>query len=195
MIRTGGIAVWLACAAAMFAQEGTWKIDPLHSAAHFSVRHMMISTVRGEFGGVNGTIVWDPKNPAKTRITATIDCTTLNTGTPKRDEEMKGPEFFDVKKYPTMKFQSIKVDSAGEGKLKISGNLTINAITKLVVLDVEGPMGPVKDSRGREKIGANASTKINRKDYAITWNEIMETGGFALADEVTISLDIEMIRQ
>ena len=194
MIRAQVIAV-LVCAAGAYAQEGTWKIDPLHSAAHFSVRHMMISTVRGEFGGVNGTIMWDPKNPAKTTINATIDCTTLNTSNPKRDEEMKGPEFFDIKNYPTMKFQSTKVERSKPGTLKVAGNLTINAITKPVVLDVEGPIGPVKDSRGREKIGANAVTKINRKDYSITWNELMETGGFALADEVAISLDIELIRQ
>src|SRR5436190_3305613 len=195
MIRAGAIAVSLLCAVAVHAQEATWKIDPLHSAAHFSVRHMMISTVRGEFGGVNGTIVYDPKNPTKTSINATIDCTTLNTGTPKRDEEMKGPEFFDVKKYPNMKFQSTKVERSGAGKLKVAGNLTINAITKPVVLAVEGPIGPVKDSRGREKVGASAATKINRKEFGITWNELMETGGFALADEVTITLDIELIRQ
>lgn len=195
MIRAGAIAVSLLCAVAVHAQEATWKIDPLHSAAHFSVRHMMISTVRGDFGGVNGTAVYDPKNPAKTAIEATIDCTTLNTGTPKRDEEMKGPEFFDVKKYPTMKFQSTKVERSGAGKLKVAGNLTINAITKPVVLAVEGPIGPVKDSRGREKVGASASTKLNRKEFGITWNELMETGGFAVADEVTITLDIELIRQ
>ncbi len=184
----------LALCAAAFAQPGAWRIDPLHSGAHFSVRHMMISTVRGEFGGVNGSVVWDAANPARTTIEATIDCTTINTGTPKRDEELKGPEFFDVKKYPTMKFKSTRVEPAGEGKLKITGDLTINATTRQVVLTVDGPTGPVRDSRGREKIGASASGRVNRKEFGIVWNELMDSGGFALADEVTISLDIELIR-
>src|SRR5438876_6880790 len=92
------------------AEEARWRIDPLHSGAHFSVRHMMISTVRGEFGGVTGTVVYDPKNPTKATVEATIDCTTINTGTPKRDEELKGPEFFDVKKYPVMKYKSRRVE-------------------------------------------------------------------------------------
>ena len=155
---------------------------------------MMISTVRGEFGGVNGTVTYDPKNPAKATVQATIDCTTINTGTPKRDEELKGNEFFDVKRYPAMKFISKRVEKAGEGKLKVTGDLTINATTRQVVLNVEGPTGSVRDSRGREKIGASASTRINRKDFGIVWNELMDSGGFALADEVSITLDIELIK-
>lgn len=184
----------LTLAAAAGAQETAWHIDTLHSGAHFSVRHMMISTVRGEFGGVNGSVVWDAKNPARTIIDATIDCTTINTGTAKRDEELKGPEFFDIKKYPTMKFRSTKVEPAGSSLLKVTGNLTINAITKPVVLNVEGPTSSVRDSRGREKIGASATGKINRKEFGIIWNELMDSGGFALADEVSISLDIELIK-
>jgi len=176
------------------AQEAKWRIDPLHSGAHFSVRHMMISTVRGEFGGVNGAVTYDPKNPTKATIEATIDCSTINTGTPKRDEELKGNEFFDVKRYPTMKFISKRVEKAGEGKLKVTGDLTINATTRQVILNVEGPTGPVRDSRGREKIGASAAGRVNRKDFGIIWNELMDSGGFALADEVAITLDIELIR-
>jgi polyisoprenoid-binding protein YceI len=176
------------------AQEAKWRIDPLHSGAHFSVRHMMISTVRGEFGGVNGAVTYDPKNPTKATVQATFDCTTINTGTPKRDEELKGNEFFDVKRYPTMKFVSKRVEKAGEGKLKVTGDLTINATTRQVVLNVEGPTGSVRDSRGREKIGASASTRVNRKDFGIVWNELMDSGGFALADEVSITLDIELIK-
>ena len=176
------------------AQEVTWRIDPLHSGAHFSVRHMMISTVRGEFGGVNGAVAYDPKNPAKATIDATIDCTTINTGTPKRYEELKGTDFFDVKRYPTMKFVSKRIEKAGEGKLKVTGDLTINATTRPVVLNVEGPTGPVRDSRGREKIGASATARINRKDFGIIWNELMDSGGWALADEVAITLDIELIK-
>jgi len=186
------LSVCLAFAA--LAQETKWRIDPLHSGAHFTVRHMMISTVRGEFGGVNGAVSYDPKDPTKATVEATIDCSTINTGTPKRDEELKGPEFFDVKRYPTMKFVSRKIEKAGEDKLKVTGDLTINATTRPVVLNVEGPTGPVRDSRGREKIGASATARINRKDFGIIWNEHMDSGGWALADEVTITLDIELLK-
>lgn len=171
-----------------------WRIDPNHSAAYFSVRHLMISTVRGQFNGVNGIVHYDPKRAAEASVEATIDCRTLNTGVAKRDEQMRGPDFFDVKKYPLMKFKSKLVQVAGPEGLKITGGLTINAVTRDVVLDVEGPSAPVKDAQGREKIGLSASTKINRKDWGITWNEIMESGGFAVADQVSITLDVELLR-
>jgi polyisoprenoid-binding protein YceI len=185
----------LIVSASLAAQDGVWKIDPNHSAAYFSVRHLMISTVRGEFGGINGTMHYDPKRPTEARVDATIDCTTLNSGVAARDAQMKGPDFFDVKKYPTMKFSTTRVQEAGPGKLKVSGDLTINATTRPVVLDVEGPSVVVKDARGREKVGLSAVTKINRKDFGIVWNEVLETGGLAVADEVSISLDIEFIRE
>ena len=172
----------LIVSASLAAQDGVWKIDPNHSAAYFSVRHLMISTVRGEFGGINGTMHYDPKRPTEARVDA-------------RDAQMKGPDFFDVKKYPTMKFSTTRVQEAGPGKLKVSGDLTINATTRPVVLDVEGPSVVVKDARGREKVGLSAVTKINRKDFGIVWNEVLETGGLAVADEVSISLDIEFIRE
>ncbi|HEY2016857.1 MAG TPA: YceI family protein [Bryobacteraceae bacterium] len=175
------------------AQDTSWRIDPLHSAAFFSVRHLMISTVRGQFSGVNGTVRWDPKHPSDAGVEAAIDCRTLNTGTPKRDEQMKGPDFFDTRLYPLMKFKSKRVQTAGEGKLKVTGDLTINAVSREVVLDVDGPSPSVKDAQGRWKIGLSAATKINRKDFGITWNEVLETGGFAVADEVTITMDIELI--
>jgi len=184
----------LAVTPVVWSQAGSWRIDPLHSAAHFSVRHMMISTVRGDFAGVNGSVLYDATAPEKSSVQATIDCATLNTGVAKRDAQMKGPEFFDVKKYPVMKFKSTHVERNGPDKLKITGDLTINAITHPVVLDVEGPSAPVKDPRGNEKVGLNASTKISRKTYNITWNEIMESGGVAVGDEVTINLDIELIK-
>jgi polyisoprenoid-binding protein YceI len=179
----------------LHGQEVTWKIDPNHSAAYFSVRHMMISTVRGEFGGVNGTMHYDPKHVTEARVEATIDCSTLNSGVAPRDAQMKGPDFFDVKKYPTMKFVTKKVQTAGAGKLKVSGDLTINATTRPVVLDVEGPSEVVKDARGREKVGLSAATKINRKDFGIVWNEVLDSGGLAVADDVSITLDIEFIKQ
>ncbi len=184
----------LVCASAVSAQPTSWHIDPLHSLAEFSVRHMMISTVRGQFGGVKGTIVYDPKKPTASTVEATIDCSTINTGEPKRDSDLKGAEFFDIQHYPTMKFKSTRVETAGEGKLKVTGTLMINAVTRTVVLNVDGPNGPIKDTQGREKLGLNATTKVSRKDFGILYNPIMETGGVAVSDDVTINLDIELIR-
>ena len=188
------LAACLIAPAALPAQDATWRIDPNHSAAYFSVRHLMISRVRGEFGGINGVVHYDPKRPTAATVEATIDCSTLNTGVAKRDAQMKGPDFFDVPHYPTMKFRSKQVQTAGAGKLKVTGDLTINATTRQVVFSVDGPSQAVKDAQHREKIGLSAETKINRKDFGITWNEVLETGGFAVADEVSITLDIELIR-
>jgi polyisoprenoid-binding protein YceI len=154
---------------------------------------MMISTVRGQFGGVKGIVVYDPKNPASSSVEATIDVTTLNTGEAKRDSDLKGEEFFDVKKYPVMKFKSIGVADAGSGKLKVTGNLTINAITKQVVLDVDSPTPPIKDTQGREKVGVSAETTLSRKEYGILYNPIMESGGVAVSDQVKIILEVELI--
>jgi polyisoprenoid-binding protein YceI len=192
--RLAAVATALILSSSLMAQQNSWRIDPLHSAAHFSVRHMMISTVRGQFGGVAGTVRYDPANPARSSVEATIDCSTINTGEPKRDSDMKGEDFFDVKRYPAMKFKSKRVAAAGPGKLSITGDLTINAVTREVVLAVEGPTAPVRDPRGRERVGVNATTKISRKDFGITWNELMETGGVAVGDEVSIILDIELIK-
>ena len=168
------------CAGSAFAQTTlgqttAWHIDPLHSSAQFSVRHMMISTVRGHFGGVKGAVTLDEKNPAA-------------------DSDLKGPEFFDVKKYPVMKFKSKRVELAGPDKLKVTGDLTINAITRTVVLEIEGPTPPVKDTQDRIKVGVQATTKVSRKDFGILYNPVMETGGVAVSDEVAIELDIELIQ-
>jgi len=175
------------------AQSVSWRIDPLHSSAQFSVRHMMISTVRGQFGGVKGEVIYDRANPGRSSVLATIDCTTVNTGEPKRDADLKTAEFFDVKQYPVMKFKSTAVDVVA-GKLKVNGILTINAISRSVVLDVDGPTSPIRDTQGREKIGVSAATKISRKQFGILYDPIMETGGVAVSDEVSIVLDIELIR-
>jgi polyisoprenoid-binding protein YceI len=181
-------------ASSLSAQPGSWHIDPLHSLAEFSVRHMMISTVHGQFGGVRGTIVYDAKKPSASTVEATIDCTTINTGEPKRDSDLKGAEFFDIQHYPVMKFKSAKVEVAGPGQLQVTGTLTINAITRTVVLKVDGPNGPIKDTQGREKLGLNATTTVSRKEFGILYNPVMETGGVAVSDEVRINLDIELIR-
>src|SRR5580658_8952551 len=159
----------VAISPALRAQPSSWRIDPLHSSAQFSVRHMMISTVRGQFGGVKGTILYDSKNPTQASVEATIDCTTVNTSDPKRDSDLKTAEFFDVKRYPVMTFKSTRVDGAGPGKLRITGDLTINATTKQVVLQIEGPTPPIKDTQGREKVGVSATTTISRKSFGILY--------------------------
>lgn len=176
------------------AQPTSWKIDPLHSSAQFSVRHMMISTVRGQFGGVKGTMLYDAKNPAASSVEVTIDCSTINTGEAKRDSDLKGPEFFDIQRYPVMKFKSKSVTSVGPGRLKVAGDLTINAIVRPVTLDVEGPTSPIIDTQQREKIGVSATTKISRKEFGILYNPVMETGGVAVSDEVSIILEVELIK-
>jgi polyisoprenoid-binding protein YceI len=184
----------LAACIALHAQPVNWRIDTLHSSAQFSVKHLMISTVRGQFGGVKGTVVYDPKNPQSTTVEATIDCATVNTGEPKRDADLKTDQFFDVKKYPVMRFKSKRVESAAEGKLKLIGDLTINSITHEVALDLDGPSPQIRDAQGRDKIGVSGTTKISRKEFGITYNPILETGGVTVSDEVSIILEIELIR-
>jgi len=171
-----------------FAQLETWKIDPAHSAAQFSVRHLGISTVRGEFKKVSGSANYDPTDPAKTSIEATIDATTIDTRVDKRDNDLRGPEFFDVQKYPTITFKSKRTEAAGTGKLKITGDLTIHGVTREVVLDVDGPTPPIKDPKGNSHMGASATTKINRKDFGVS-------GAPTVAgDEVSITIDVELIK-
>ncbi|HEV2022410.1 MAG TPA: YceI family protein [Terriglobales bacterium] len=186
-------AVALLSAAAM-AQAVQYEIDPVHSSAQFSVRHMMVSNVRGEFAKVTGTVVYDPKNLKASSVEATIDATTINTHEPRRDDDLKSPNFFDVAKYPILTFKSKKVEQAGAGKLRVTGDLTLHGVTKEVVLDVEGP-SPEAKMGPNIKSGASAATTINRKDFGLVWNKTMETGGVLVGDEVKITLEIEMGRK
>ena len=171
------------------AAQDTWKIDPPHTAAQFSVRHLGISTVRGAFTKVSGTVQYDPANPAKTSIQATIDAASVDTRVGMRDKDLRSDHYFDVEKYPTITFQSKKVEPAGPGKLKVTGDLTIHGITKEAVLDVDGPSAPMKDPWGNQRMGASATTKINRMDFGVAG------GAGAVGDEITITLDIEMTKQ
>ena len=171
-----------------FAQVETWKIDPAHSAAQFAVRHMGISTVRGEFKKVSGSAGYDTADPGKTSLDATIDATTVDTRVDMRDNDLRSPNFLDVQKYPTITFKSKRAEAAGPGKMKVTGDLTIHGVTKEVVLDVDGPTSPVKDPRGNFHIGASATTKINRKDFGVN-------GAPGMAgDEISITIDAELIR-
>jgi polyisoprenoid-binding protein YceI len=170
------------------AQVQTWNIDPAHTAAQFSVRHMGISTVRGAFTKVSGSIQYDPSDPAKTTIEATIDANSVDTRVEKRDNDLRSPDFFDVAKYPALTFKSKRVETAGSGKMKVVGDLTIHGVTKEVVLDVDGPTAPIKDPRGNLHMGASATTTVNRKDFGVNG------AGAAVGDDVPITIDMELVR-
>lgn len=172
----------------------TYKIDPAHSSAHFVVRHMMITNVRGGFSGVQGAIEYDPDNPNESRVDVVIDATTINTLDPQRDAHLKNPDFLHVEQYPTITFKSKKMTPAGGGEWKITGDLTIHGVTKEVVLNVEGPTPEGKDPFGNTRIGASASTKIKRSDFGLTWNAALETGGILLGDDLKIELEVSAIR-
>lgn len=173
----------------------TYQIDSAHSAAHFSVRHMMISNVRGEFSKVSGTVRYDAETPANSSVEALIDAASINTREPDRDKHLKSPDFFDVEKYPELTFRSKSVKPAGDGELQVTGDLTIHGTTREVVLTVEGPTREHKDPWGNQRIGATAATKISRKEFGVEWNMAMEAGGLVIGDEIKISIDMEAVRQ
>jgi polyisoprenoid-binding protein YceI len=177
------------------AATSTWQIDPNHSAAQFAVRHLAISTVRGAFTKVSGTIQFDDKDIAKSSVDVTIDAASVDTRVEGRDKDLRSDHFFDVEKYPTLTFKSTKVEQVEVGKLKVTGDLTIHGVTKQVVLDVEGPTAAVKDPWGNQRAAANATTKINRQDFGVKWNAKMDNGGWVVGDDVTITIDVEMVQK
>jgi polyisoprenoid-binding protein YceI len=183
-----------AFALALTASAATYQIDSSHSSSSFKVRHMMISNVTGEFGKTAGTIEFDPANVAVTKINATIDATTINTREAKRDAHLKSADFFEVEKYPTITFASKKVERTGDNKYKVTGDLNLHGVTREVVLNVE-TSPEVKDARGGLRIGANGTTRINRKDFGLTWNRALETGGMVVSEEVDITIDVQLVKQ
>jgi len=189
-----GLALMLASAGAARAQTSTWQINTPESAVQFSARHMMVATLGGNFSKFSGTVQYDPKDVSKTVIQATIDTTSENSGVEGRDKDLKSANFLEVDKYPTMTFQSKRVDSAGNGKLKVTGDLTLHGVTKEIVLDVEGPTPIIKDARGGLHMGAAAATKINRKEFGINFNRLLDNGGAVVSDEITIKLEIELMQ-
>jgi polyisoprenoid-binding protein YceI len=188
-----GFAAVLSLPAA--AATTNWQIDPQHSSAQFSVRHMAISTVRGAFNKVTGTIALDDKDITKSTVDVTIDATTVDTHEPNRDNDIRSDKFFDVAHYPSITFKSKRVEQVAPGKLKVTGDLTIRGTTKEVVLDVEGPTAPIKDTWGNQRSAANATTKINRQDFGVKWNATLDNGGVVVSDEVSINIDVEMIHK
>ena len=171
----------------------TYQIDPKHSDAGFAVTHLMISTVRGEFHGINGTVVYDDSDVSKSSVNVTIDATTVDTREPARDTDLRSDHFFDVAKHPTITFKSTKVESNGSGKLRVTGDLTIRGNTKSVILEVTVPKSPIKDPWGMTRTAISGTTKINRQDFGVAWNKTMDSGGVVVGDDVDITLDVEMI--
>ena len=189
------VATLIALSIPGMALASTWNLDPEHSSVGFKVRHLMISNVKGNFDKFNGIIDIDDKDITKSKVQVSIDTNSVNTNVQKRDAHLRSADFFDVAKYPTMTFVSNKVVKAGKNKLKVTGYLTLHGVTKEVVLDVEGPSAAGKDPWGNIRRGASATAKINRKDFGLVWNAALETGGVAVGDEVTITLEAEMIRK
>jgi polyisoprenoid-binding protein YceI len=178
-----------------FAQAATWTIDPGHSAAQFTVRHMVIANVRGEFGGPTGTVTFDPADLKTLKVEASFDTKTINTRNPDRDKDLRSDLFFDVGKYPKMTFKSKRAEPSGQGRLKLVGDLTIKGVTKEVTLDVEGPSPEIKDIWGERRIGATASTTIDRREFGLMYNHLLEGGGAVVGDTVNITIDIEFTRK
>jgi polyisoprenoid-binding protein YceI len=177
------------------AHAAEYQIDASHSGAQFAVKHLMVSNVKGSFSKMSGTVTWDAKKPEATAINATIDVASVDTRNGDRDKHLKSADFFDAEKFPSMTFKSNKVYKQNN-TWKVAGDLTLHGITKPVVLDiVEGPSNEIKDPWGMMRTGATAKTKINRRDFGLTWNKSMDSGGVVVGEEIDITLDIEITRK
>lgn len=172
----------------------TWNLDPAHAVAEFKVKHMMISNVKGQFAKVTGTLTLDESDLTKSRVEATIEAATIETRDAQRDAHLKSADFFDVEKFPTLSFKSTRTTRVGDGELAVEGDLTIHGVTRKAIFAVEGPTPATKDPWGNARVGISATTKINRKDFGLTWNSALETGGILVGEEVSITLEAEFIK-
>jgi polyisoprenoid-binding protein YceI len=172
----------------------TWNLDPVHSAAEFKVKHMMISNVRGQFANITAVLTLDEANATNSRVEASIEAASINTRDAQRDAHLKSEDFFHAEKFPTLSFKSTRITSNGNGELTVAGNLTIRGVTRNVVFAVEGPTPAAKDPYGNTRLGLSATTKINRKDFGLTWNAALEAGGILVGDDVTITLDVQFVK-
>jgi polyisoprenoid-binding protein YceI len=186
LLRSFSVLVFCGLPSALHAE--TWQIDPAHSAVQFSVRHLGISTVRGTFTKLSGTVVYDPAQPASASLNVTIDANSIDTRVERRDNDLRSDHFFDVAKYPTITFKSTQVEAAGSGKLKVVGDLTLHGVTKSVTLDIEGPTEPMKDQRGKVHMGASGTTKVNRTEFGMT------TMPGVVGTDIGITIDAEMVQ-
>jgi polyisoprenoid-binding protein YceI len=196
MHRRFGLALLLLTAVAGQAlAQTTWEIDPAHSAVQFSIRHMMISNVRGEFGTFSGTARADEKDLTKSVVEATIDTASIDTRNAKRDEHLRSPDFLEVAKFPKMTFKSKRIEPVGSGRWKVTGDLTLHGVTREVVLDVEGPSAEVRDPGGKTRAGAHVTTTLKRSDFGITWSKMLDGGGVMVGDDVAVTIDVEGVKQ
>jgi polyisoprenoid-binding protein YceI len=175
------------------AQAPTWQADVAHTQIGFAVRHMMVTTVKGEFGKYTVAVKGDPRKPAGATIAVTIDVASVDSRNAKRDAHLRSPDFFDVAKYPTITFVSKQVARAGKGGLKVTGDLTIKGKTKTIVLAVKNLVGPVKDPWGKERLGFSATATIDRRDFGLTWNKVLASGGVLVSHDVTITIEAQLI--
>ncbi len=182
--------------AALAAERGTtrWTIDPTHTDVEFGVRHLMISTVKGRFGGVEGTVTLPHGDAVKAQIDISIDATSLDTRVQQRDDHLRSPDFFDVARFPKLTFKSRRVARTGTDTLRVIGDLTIRDVTREVPLEVR-ELGTVRDPWGGERAGFSASARINRRDFGLNWNQALEAGGVLVGEDVAIRLEVELIRQ
>ena len=190
MIRIAAIVLF---ASILQGEPHNYTIDASHASAQFSVRHLMVSNVKGTFGKFTGKAVWDPADLSAAKLEGSVDVASVDTNQPKRDAHLRSADFFDAAKYPVMTFQSTKFQKTANG-LKMTGNLTIRGVTKEVTFDVEGPTEEIKDARGTYRRGASATATINRKDFGLNYNAMLETGGVVVGDDVKILLEVEMVR-
>lgn len=172
----------------------SWNLDPAHSVAEFKVRHMMISNVKGRFPKVSGALTLDQSDLPRSHVEASIEAASIETSDPQRDAHLKSADFFDVENFPTLSFKSTGIRLTREGELSVEGDLTIHGVTRKVLFAVEGPTPPAKDPWGNTRVAVSATTKINRKDFGLTWNATLETGGILVGDEVTITLDVQFVK-
>ena len=195
LISKTAIAIAMLIALPVLAHADNWAIDPAHTNVEFTVRHMMISNVKGQFKKTSGTITTNGNDPTSAQVNATIDATSIDTRVEKRDAHLKSPAFLDVDKFPTITFKSTKVEADGPDKWKVTGDLTLHGVTKPVVLEVESSGKPITDPMGNTRAGASATAKIKRSDFGLVWNQALEGGGVMVGDEVAISVDLEAIKK
>jgi polyisoprenoid-binding protein YceI len=184
----------MSAATASPATTTTWNVDPVHSIAEFRVKHMMIANVRGRFTGVTGALTFNSADITSSTVEASVDVATIDTRDTQRDTHLKGPDFFDVEKFPKLTFHSTRVSRKADGNLSVAGPLTIHGVTREVEFAVEGPTPPVKDPWGNTRIGVNATTKIDRREFGLTFNAPLETGGVLVGEEVHITLELEFVQ-
>ena len=178
----------------MTAQNTIWNIDPAHSVAEFKVKHMMIANVKGYFSKITGVLTRDESNVVNSSVEVSIEAASIETRDAQRDTHLKSADFFDVEKHPFLSFKSNGINQVRDGGLSVEGDLTIHGVTRKVTFDVEGPTPPAKDPWGNTRIAISGNTRISRKDFGLTWNAALETGGILVGDEVTINLDVEFVK-